>query len=141
MLSRARLCTALLAAAAIVIALIELKSASASVSVTHMSIGGTPATLYRPASPVAPGPAVLIAHGFAGSQQLMQSFALAFARNGYAALTFDFPGHGQNPSPLTGSITDPDGATRTLLEAMKPLATVARASGDGRISSADPRGR
>lgn len=124
---------AVVAATAILLALFELHAATASVTVTRMNIGGTPATLYRPMSR-APGPAVLIAHGFAGSQQLMQSFALTFARNGYAALTFDFPGHGRNPFPLTGSITDPNGATRTLLQAMTPIARVARASGDGRLA-------
>ena len=133
-LKRLKIFIAILATVAIVSALVQLRAASASVTVTRMTIEGTPATLYQPTSPVVSGPAVLIAHGFAGSQQLMQSLALTFARNGYAALTFDFPGHGRNPLPLTGSITDPEGATRTLLEAMQPMATLARASGDGRLA-------
>ena len=44
----------------------------------------------------------------------MRSFAATFARNGYVAVTFDFAGHARNPAPLTGSITDAEGATRTL---------------------------
>jgi dienelactone hydrolase len=124
---------ALIAGAAIAAALQELNAAGASVDVRTLDIDGTPATLYRPRSD-GPAPAVLIAHGFAGSQQLMQSFALTFARNGYVAMTFDFPGHGRNPAPLTGSITDPDGATRTLVESMSHVAAAARAAGDGRLT-------
>ncbi len=124
---------ALVATAAIAAALVELHAAESSVIQTTLDIDGTPATLYLPATG-AVGPMVLIAHGFAGSQQLMQSFALTFARNGYAAMTFDFPGHGRNPAPLTGSITDADGATRTLVDAMTRVAAIARASGDGRLA-------
>jgi pimeloyl-ACP methyl ester carboxylesterase len=123
----------ILAGLAMATALFELHAAQAKVVVTRLNLDGTPATLYRPASR-APGPMVLIAHGFAGSQQLMQSFALTFARNGYAAMTFDFPGHGRNPTPLTGSITDPNGATRTLVDALARVARVAVASGDGRLA-------
>jgi pimeloyl-ACP methyl ester carboxylesterase len=124
---------AVIAAVGIATALVELHAAAAAVQVTRLDIEGTPATLYRPASG-APGPMVLIAHGFAGSQQLMQSFALTFARNGYSAMTFDFPGHGRNPAPLTGSITDPNGATQTLVAALTRVARVARAAGDGRLA-------
>ena len=80
------------------------------------------------------GPVVVIAHGFAGSQQLMQSFALTFARNGYVAVTFDFPGHGRNPKPLTGSITDAGGATQTLVAELTRVALFARTLGDGRLA-------
>lgn len=122
-----------MAGVAVATALFELHAASSAVSVTRLDIEGTPATLYRPSSG-ATGPMVLIAHGFAGSQQLMQSFALTFAHDGYSAMTFDFPGHGRNSAPLTGSITDPDGATRTLVDAMTRVAKVARVSGDGRLA-------
>jgi dienelactone hydrolase len=130
---RLNICLALLAAGAIAVSLIELRAAGASVEVTRLDIDGTPATLYRPSAPMA-APVVLIAHGFAGSQQLMQSFALTFARNGYVAMTFDFPGHGRNPAPLTGSITEVDGATRTLVQSLEHVAKVARAAGDGRLA-------
>ena len=49
----------------------------------------TPVTIFQPQS-AAPAPVVVIAHGFAGSQQLMQPFAETLARNGYIAVTFDF---------------------------------------------------
>jgi pimeloyl-ACP methyl ester carboxylesterase len=132
-MTRLNLVYAVVASLAIALALLQLHAAGAAVTVTHMDIGDTPATLYRPRTGTA-GPMVLIAHGFAGSQQLMQSFALTFARNGYSAMTFDFPGHGRNPIPHTGSITDPNGATRTLVASLTRVAAVARALGDGRLA-------
>lgn len=68
-------------------------------------IAGVPLTIFQDAT-VAPGPTVIIAHGFSGSQQLMFSFAVALAHNGYTAVTFDFPGHGQNMTPLQGGIAE-----------------------------------
>ena len=124
---------AVLALLAIGIALWHLHAAQVGVNITPVSIDGTPATIYRPAS-VGPAPVVVIAHGFAGSQQLMQSFALTFARNGYIAVTFDFLGHGRNPAPLTGSITEETGATRALLTQLAQVAKFARGLGDGGLA-------
>jgi pimeloyl-ACP methyl ester carboxylesterase len=124
---------AVIACMAIAAALWQLHGASTGVVMTAVNIGTTPAIVYRPASG-GPHPVVVIAHGFAGSQVLMRSFALTFARNGYVAVTFDFPGHGSNPTPLTGSITDSSGATRTLVAAMSQVADYARGLGDGRLA-------
>ncbi len=87
-----------LAIAFIALSLWRLHAASDGVATEAVSIDGAPATIFRPQGQ-ARGPVILIAHGFAGSQQLMQSFGYAFARNGYTAVTFDFPGHGRNPRP------------------------------------------
>ena len=136
---------ALLAVGLIGLALARLHAAGQGVETTTVEISGTPATVFRPGSGpldhdplssnrAALGPVVVIAHGFAGSQQLMRSFALTFARNGYIAVTFDFPGHGRNPKPLTGSITEADGATQTLVAELARVATFARALGDGRLA-------
>lgn len=122
-----------IAALAIAAALWQLHVAGAGTRVTAVDIGGTPATIIRPTS-AAPAPVVVIAHGFAGSQQLMQSFALTFARNGYVAVTFDFPGHGRNPAPLAGSITEASGATRVLVGELARVAAFARGLGDGRLA-------
>jgi pimeloyl-ACP methyl ester carboxylesterase len=124
---------ALVAVLAVGTALWKLHEARAATLVTAADVGGTPVTVYRPAGHAA-GPVVLVAHGFAGSQQLMQSFALTFARNGYIAVTFDFLGHGRNPDPLTGSITDPNGATHALLVQTTRIAEYARGLGDGRLA-------
>ena len=128
-----RVALGIIAIGAIGLALVELKAASTGAVITPITIGAIPATIFRPADDVS-GPAVVIAHGFAGSQQLMQSFALTLARNGYVALTFDFAGHGRNPMPLTGSITDANGATRTLLDELTRVGAYARGLGDGRLA-------
>lgn len=124
---------ATLAAGMILTALWHLRTAYSGITATRLEVGGTPVTVFRPVSGPT-GPAVLIAHGFAGSQQLMQSFALTFAHNGYVAATFDFPGHGGNPTPLAGSITEANGATRTLVDETRRIATFARSQGDGRLA-------
>jgi pimeloyl-ACP methyl ester carboxylesterase len=124
---------ALVAVLAIALSLWQLLAAREGVSTEAIRIEGIPATVFRPAG-AAPAPVVVIAHGFAGSQQLMQSFALALARSGYTAVTFDFAGHGRNPAPLTGSITEVTGATRTLVAETAEVAAYARALGDGRLA-------
>ncbi len=124
---------ALVALIAIASALWRLNAAGVGVTVTTIDVDGTPATVFRPADE-ALGPVAVIAHGFAGSQQLMRSFALTFARNGYVAVTFDFLGHGRNPEPLGGSITEEQGATRALVAETARVAAVARGLGDGRLA-------
>ena len=128
-----RALAALAAVIAIASALWRLDAAGAGVTVASIDIDGTPATVFRHAAE-ALGPVVVIAHGFAGSQQLMRSFALTFARNGYVAVTFDFLGHGRNPEPLAGSITEEQGATRALVAETARVAAVARGLGDGRLA-------
>ena len=124
---------AILGPIAIACALWRLQANTAGVDIRPMDIAGTPATIYRPASG-ALGPVVVIAHGFAGSGRLMQSFALTFARNGYVAATFDFPGHGRNPTPLTGDLEHVEGATRVLVAETAKVAAAVRGLGDGRLA-------
>lgn len=95
-------------------------------------VDGTPATIFR--SSAAQAPVVLIAHGFAGSQALMQAFAWTIARSGMIAVTFDFLGHGEHPSPLGGSVTEISGATRSLVAQTARMAAEARRIGDGRVA-------
>ena len=124
---------AILAALAIAAALTRLHSQYQGVDIARQKLGGTSATIYRPASgPL--GPVIVIAHGFAGSGTLMQSFALTFARNGYVAVTFDFPGHGRNPEPLTGDLQSVEGATLALVASLTGVAADARKLGDGRLA-------
>lgn len=122
-----------IAAGAAIAALLRLHANYAGVQIENRQLGATPLTLYRPAS--APlGPVVVIAHGFAGSGKLMQSFALMLARNGYIAATFDFPGHGRHLAPMTGDIASVDGATRVLVQSLADVAQAVRPLGDGRIA-------
>ena len=115
---------AVLSLAAIVVALTKLLGATHDLSVTTLDIAGTPATIYRPLDGK-PAPAVVIAHGFAGSRELMQPFAITLARNGYVAITFDFLGHGKNPHPLRGSITEAGGATKALVDQLDTIVAYA----------------
>lgn len=110
---------------AIALGLYQLNDATAGLTITRQSAGQTPVTVFRPDSGPR-GPAVVIAHGFAGSQQLMQPFAVTLARYGFTAVTFDFLGHGRHPSPLTGSITQESGATRALVAQTIEVANFAR---------------
>jgi pimeloyl-ACP methyl ester carboxylesterase len=128
-----RLAVGLLAAVVICFALWQLQAATEGVTLARADVDRTPVTVFTPASHKL-GPVVVIAHGFAGSQQLMQSFALTFARNGYVAVTFDFPGHGRNPKPLTDDINDVAGATRALVDETRRVADFARGLGDGRFA-------
>ncbi len=92
-------------------------------------------TLYRLRAE-RPAPVVVIAHGFAGSQQLMQTYAITLARNGYIAVTFDFPGHGRNATPFVSSLMDQDRRLRVLLAALEPAIdfALARPGADGRLA-------
>jgi dienelactone hydrolase len=75
--------------------------------------GGVPATLYLPfaageaagqtasrGSASARPPAVVLAHGFASDRRGMSVLARAFTQAGYAVLTLDFRGHGENRNPF-----------------------------------------
>ncbi|HEU4323025.1 MAG TPA: alpha/beta fold hydrolase [Roseiflexaceae bacterium] len=125
----ARLLAAMLSLVAIGLGLWRLEAPRLALgAVEALRVDEIPATLYAPARPN--GPAVVIAHGFAGSQQLMEPFALTLARAGYTAITFDFPGHGQNSTPLA------EGAGRTadLDRALDRVVALARERSDGRVA-------
>jgi dienelactone hydrolase len=79
---------------------------------------------------------LVLAHGFAGSQQLMQPLGLSLARNGYIAITFDFPGHGRHVAPLPGGLADAQGRRRTLLDSLAAVVDFARGlpGSDGRLA-------
>ncbi|MGP1252799.1 MAG: alpha/beta hydrolase [Kiloniellales bacterium] len=125
----------LLGLASVVAGLWQLSTATAGLDVERTRLGATPVTVYR-AADTGPAPVVLIAHGFAGSQQLMAPFAVSLARAGYLAVTYDLLGHGRNRSALTGDVTAETGATRNLLREMAEVAEHARAlpGADGRLA-------
>ncbi len=91
----------------------RLEEARSGISITPLEVGSTPATVYRRVD-ADKAPAVIIAHGFAGSRQLMEAYALTLARAGYIAVSFDFEGHGRNPTPMSGDLTRIDGTTQLL---------------------------
>ncbi len=107
-------------------ALYVLESARAGVEITQTHVGDSPVTIYD-----GDGPNVVVAHGFAGSRQMMQGYALTLARAGYRVLAFDFEGHGRHPVPMSGDVTSLDGTTRLLVE---QTLSVVDAAGPGPVA-------
>jgi pimeloyl-ACP methyl ester carboxylesterase len=112
-----KLAVAVLAVAAILAGLWQLEAAEAGLVVAPGRVGVIPVTVFAQ-SATGPAPVVVVAHGFAGSQQLMLPFAVTLARNGYRVVTFDFPGHGRNPAPLTGGLADDAARNAVLMQAL-----------------------
>jgi len=134
-LSPARIIVAIAAVIAIAVALWQLHSATGDLIVSRASVGQTPVTVFREPS-VKRAPVVVIAHGFAGSQQLMQPFAQTLARNGYIAVTFDCTGHGRNPVTMVGDVDEPTRITGVLVDELGRVTDYARAlpQSDGRAA-------
>jgi len=108
-----------------------LLGARGGVTIDKIQVGEIPATLFRPSGP-GNGQAVLIAHGFAGSQQLMQPMAMTLAHSGYTAVTFDFAGHGRNARPMRGGVKDMGESTRTLTAEIDEMTAFARGLSGGK---------
>jgi pimeloyl-ACP methyl ester carboxylesterase len=104
-----------LAALLAAVAVWHLERARVGVETRAVTAGRTPATLYT-ATGAGPAPLVVVAHGFAGSRQLMAASSLHLARAGYTVLAYDSEGHGRNPVPMSGDVTAIDGTTRLLVE-------------------------
>jgi len=130
-----RLAITIMALISVAVGLFELRSAGHGLRISRTVINETPVTIFQPEEKAA-APVVIIAHGFAGSQQLMQPFAQTFARNGYIAVTFDFFGHGRNPVPMRGDVTEGKAITATLLEELGQIVRYAKTlpGSDGRVA-------
>ena len=102
----------------ILLSIFMLERDRVGLQISSYSVGTTPVTLYQ--LPDRTGPVVVVAHGFAGSRQIMQAYSLHLAQAGYRVLAFDFEGHGRNPVPMSGDITSVDGTTQLLVISEKP---------------------
>ncbi len=105
-----------------------LESARSQVTVSSFKIGETPVTAFT--GPDAEGPPIIVAHGFAGSSQMMQGYALPLAQAGYRVYVFDFLGHGRHSVPMSGDVTAVDGTTRLLVEQTEAVIDAVAANGD-----------
>jgi dienelactone hydrolase len=76
-----------------------IAAARSGLKVRSLSSGGVP-LLYLTPKWAKAAPGVLVAHGFAGSKQLMLGYGHTLAHAGYAAMLWDFDGHGANGNPL-----------------------------------------
>lgn len=93
--------TALIALVLASIALINLLRTGEDIVRTRMDSRGVPIEVFAPAHPTQDRvPAVVVAHGFSGSRQLMYGFGYTLAKNGYVAALIEFAGHGVNTTPL-----------------------------------------
>lgn len=113
----------------------RLEAERAGVTISTLQAGTTPITVYR-RDHAAAAPVVVIAHGFAGSRQFMEAYALTLAHAGYLAVSFDFEGHGRNPTPMSGDVTRVDGTTRKLMNEIGRVTDLALSlpGADGRVA-------
>jgi dienelactone hydrolase len=114
---------AILASAA---GLVELRRSAVGVTSEESFVGQIPVTIFRSKGGADSAPVAIIAHGFAGSQQLMQPMAFTLARNGYLAVTFDFAGHGRNEAPMPGGVKDFEKSTHALVDEIGAVARFAQ---------------
>jgi dienelactone hydrolase len=90
-------------------------------------------------------PGVLVAHGFAGSKQLMLGYAHVLAHAGYAVILWDFAGHGANPTPMERGSLQQDFNTALAALRSQPevdpsrLALLGHSMGSGVVMSASIR--
>ena len=103
----------------IAVSILALESARSGVSIDRFTVGTTPVTSF--AQPGADGPVVIVAHGFAGSSQMMQGYTLPLARAGFRVFAFDFLGHGRHPTPMSGDVGSVEGTTRLLVDQTKAV--------------------
>jgi pimeloyl-ACP methyl ester carboxylesterase len=116
--------TSLIAVVVIALSVWMLERERAGLLITEMSVGTTPATLNQ--QPGQTGPLVVVAHGFAGSRQLMQAYSLTLAQSGYTVLAFDFEGHGRNPVPMSGDVNAIEGTTMRLVDETRRVLAAGR---------------
>ena len=80
----------------------QVAAAPQGLVVRHLTRDGVPMLYLAPTGAHAAHnvPGVLLAHGFAGSRQLMLGYGYTLAHAGYAVMLWDFAGHGASPQPL-----------------------------------------
>ncbi len=94
-----RIAIALAGLTASTVALVSLTAPSRTHLVAETEVQGVPVRYVAPRD--AEGvPVVLVAHGYAGSANMMRGYANTLASAGYAVATWDFAGHAANRSVL-----------------------------------------
>lgn len=123
-MSRLRLAVIVLAMVVIALAWQQVLAARAGLSLRSLP-AAVPAVFMAPKGSQA-RPAVLLAHGFSGSKQLMQAYAYTLAHAGYAVLLWDFDGHGANAAPAGADSLQANIETAFSLLAAQPEADPTR---------------
>lgn len=138
---RSRLVWLFLALLLIVLSWWNVATARTGLVVRSLQQEGVP-LLYVAPQTTQNVPGVLVAHGFAGSKQLMLGYGQVLAHAGYAVMLWDFAGHGANAAPLGGVSLqkDLDIAYAALLEQPEVdatrLALVGHSMGSGAVMAA-----
>lgn len=83
-----------------------LVAATGDVERSSAVAGGVPVRIVS-ATADDRAPAVVLAHGFAGSAAMMDPLASALARAGFLVVLPELPGHGANPAPLADGSLEP----------------------------------
>ncbi|WP_394688944.1 alpha/beta hydrolase [Hoeflea sp.] len=112
----------------VLLSVVMLERSRSGLEISDFEVGTTPVTLYQ--KPQSDGPVVVVAHGFAGSRQIMQAYSLHLAQSGYRVLAFDLEGHGRNPVPMSGDVTSVDGTTALLVAETRSVIAAGRALPD-----------
>jgi pimeloyl-ACP methyl ester carboxylesterase len=118
---------ALACAIIIVLCAYEIHAANRGIGRERVVVGGTPVEIFRP-SGGGSEPAVVVAHGFSGSRQIMYAIGYTLAHNGYVAALLDFPGHGRNLTPMNQAGTMRN--VTQLTDALDGVVQYARARDD-----------
>ncbi len=120
----------------------RVAAAQAGLEVRSLERDGVPMLYVAPQQEGERIPGVLVAHGFAGSKQLMLGYAYVLAHAGYAVMLWDFGGHGANGIPLERLTLQQDlhVADTALLEQPRVdptrLALLGHSMGSGAVMSA-----
>lgn len=123
-----------LGAIVLVISMVGLAQAQDGGSVRATTVNGVPVRLYSTGEQ---SPAVVVAHGFSGSAQIMDPLARGLMRSGLTVVTFDFPGHGANAAPLSATAAERDSRGDVLQTALGDVVAWAAAQPEvdaGRLS-------
>ena len=141
-MKRSRVVLLAVAIVLIVLSWSQVLAAPRGLTVRHFTRNGIPMLYLAPAG-AKDAPGVLVAHGFAGSKQLMLAYGYTLAHAGYAVLLWDFGGHGANGAPLERETTlqrNIDAAYAALLEQPEVdgqrLALVGHSMGSGAVMTA-----
>ena len=140
----ARLVILIIALVLIAVSWWQVATAPRGLIVRRLDRDGVPMLYLAPAG--AQGvPGVLVAHGLAGSRQVMLAYGYTLAHAGYATLLWDFDGHGANARPFKqdGLQADLDAAYNVLVEQPEVdpgrLALVGHSMGSGAVMTAGIR--
>lgn len=140
----ARLFILIIAVMLIAVSWWQVATAPRGLAVHHLNRDGIPMLYLAPAGAQA-APGVLVAHGLAGSKQVMLAYGYTLAHAGYATLLWDFDGHGANARPLTPESLQADVAAAYAVLLEQPevdpnrLALLGHSMGSGAVMTAGIR--